>query len=129
MATRERTHGIQVHSPDLHEALMADFKPTERVRSSPGRREARRKLPETKRPWSTPVSRSSITLSANSSRSSLDQSTKIQNWLCQKSIRGVQVNLNVADIWHLCKVFVFFRKDFTDNPLTIVAGLEMNVGH
>ncbi|XP_071801241.1 protein FAM228B-like [Asterias amurensis] len=90
MATRERTQGVKVHSLGLHEELVADLKPETRVKSSPGRRESRRRLPETKRPWSTPVSRSSTALSANSSRSSLDQSAKIQNWLCQKSIRGVQ---------------------------------------
>ncbi|PIK41577.1 hypothetical protein BSL78_21560 [Apostichopus japonicus] len=43
------------------------------------------------RPWSTPPNlQSHARLSAGSSRSSLDQTSKIQNWLSQKAVRNVQ---------------------------------------
>lgn len=88
--------GIKVHAPSLREDLLANVT-VERAHSSPGRRDGRRytatsSLTPERRPWSSPTKNHSNTtvLSSGSSRSTLDQTPKIQNWLCQKSIRGIQ---------------------------------------
>ena len=65
----------------------------------PGRR-VRRAVPSPteRRPWTSPTkNRSNTTVaSAGSSRSTLDQTPKIQNWLCHKSVRGIQVIYSIS---------------------------------
>ncbi|XP_072018920.1 protein FAM228B-like [Amphiura filiformis] len=84
--------GIKVHAPSLREELLANVTP-ERIHSSPGRRRQRTVAsPTERRPWTSPSKNRSNTtvVSAGSSRSTLDQTPKIQNWLCHKSVRGIQ---------------------------------------
>ncbi|XP_033100450.1 protein FAM228B-like [Anneissia japonica] len=52
----------------------------------------------TRRPWSSPnPSRSNMTLSA-ASRSTIDQGGKIQNWLSEKAVKGIQQNADLESL-------------------------------
>ncbi|XP_071955306.1 protein FAM228B-like [Antedon mediterranea] len=84
---------ITVHAPALRRELTAiDPAPSVTVDQADYMQEkdATKKNSSARRPWSSPnPSRSNITLSATS-RSTIGQGSKIQNWLNEKAVKGIQ---------------------------------------
>ncbi|XP_070567527.1 protein FAM228B-like [Ptychodera flava] len=92
MAGQELWGSITVHTPDCVESLKIDH--DDRIYTTMVRRANKQRL-LSRRPWSTPNPNRS-TASVASSRAStasvrsLDNMTKIQNWISEKSIRNIQ---------------------------------------
>ncbi|XP_071476681.1 protein FAM228B-like [Diadema antillarum] len=102
---RDRLENVRIHSPEVRDKLLDDARENDTQKVFTRRYAWRRKLEELpeqtepasspqalvdRRPWSTPVPSRASMASAGSSRSALDQTTNIQNWLCQKAVRHVQ---------------------------------------
>lgn len=91
---------MRIHSPAVRDDIVKEahdhHPPTLPTRPLSRKYEQRKlrikeELKTETRPWSTPPNLQSFaTLSAGSSRSSFDQTSKIQNWLSEKAVRNVQ---------------------------------------
>ncbi|XP_054753477.2 protein FAM228B-like [Lytechinus pictus] len=101
LRSRDRLENVRIHSPEVREILLDDARENDTQKLFTKRHTWRRKLEELpeqtepscsspQRPWSTPLASRTSMMSAGSTGSALDQTAKIQNWLCQKAVRHVQ---------------------------------------